>query len=96
MGRWHTVVYMAAKSQTNFELTEWTHDFGCVDEIAALMEESDEKGWSEAEFQSAVKRTMDAVPPLERDLPEAVYDKRNERILWAGGSYYVDWPGIVG
>lgn len=96
IGRWYCVYYVASKSMTNFEPTEWEHYFGCVDEIRALMKQSEEKGWSNAEFQAAVEKVMKETPPLERDLPEAVYDKRNERILCAGGSYYGDWPGIIG
>ena len=95
-GRWYCIYYDAAKSSTNFQMTEWEHYFGCVEEIKSLISESHDKGWSEAEFQARVKEAMDATPPLERDLPEALYDRLNQRILFAGGSYYVDWPGIVG
>ena len=95
-GRWFCVYYIAAKSQTNFEITEWEHYLGCVDEINALMKESKAAKWTEAQFQAAVVRVMKATPPLERDIPQAIFDKLNKRILFAGGSYYVDWPGIVG
>lgn len=96
IGRWHSVVYLAAKSSTNFELTEWTHDFGCVEEVSELLKRSEKEEWSNEDFQAAVKEAMDGTPPLDRDLPEAVYDRLNQRILWAGGSYYIAWPGIVG
>jgi hypothetical protein len=96
MGRWFCVYYDAAKSVTNFKMTEWEHYFGCRDEIDKLLKQSKANSWSETEFQAHVKEAMDATPPLERDLPEAVFDNLNSRILFAGGSYYVNWPGIVG
>jgi hypothetical protein len=95
-GRWFCVYYVAAKSQTNFEVTEWEHYLGCRAQIDQLLQESKEKGWSNSEFQKRVQAAMDVTPPLERDLPEAIYDARNKRCLFAGGSYYVSWPGIVG
>ena len=96
IGRWYCVYYDAAKSVTNFEMTEWEHYFGCREEIDKLLQESEEKNWSSSEFQNEVEKIMKATPPLERDLAEALYDTRNKRILFAGGSYYVSWPGIVG
>lgn len=96
LGRWHTVVYLAAKSMTNFEVTEWTHDFGCGDEFREMIKRSEREKWSQEQFRAESKRIMDATPAAERDLPEAVYDSLNKRILFAGGSYYVNWPGIIG
>ena len=96
IGRWYCVYYDAAKSVTNFDMTEWEHYFGCREEIDKLLQESEEKNWSSSEFQNEVEKVMKATPPLERDLAEALYDTRNKRILFAGGSYYVSWPGIVG
>jgi hypothetical protein len=95
-GRWFCVYYLAAKSMTNFQVTEWEHYFGCVNEMKALMKQSDKEGWDNAEFQKRAKAILDSVPPLERDLPTAIYDALNKRILFSGGSYYVDWPGIIG
>ena len=96
MGRWYCIYYDAAKSVTNFQMTEWEHYFGCREEIDDLLKQSKANSWSEDEFQARVNDVMDATPPLERDLPEAVFDNLNSRILFAGGSYYVSWPGIVG
>ena len=55
IGRCYCLYYVAAKSQTNFELTEWEHYLGCVEQIKKLLQDADSKGWTNAEFQVACR-----------------------------------------
>jgi hypothetical protein len=96
IGRFGWIYYIAAKSATNHEPREWEHPFGLRAESVELLQQAAAAGWSNGEFQKRMSAALAAVPLAARDLPEGWYDTVNKRILIAGGSYYVDWPGIVG